>query len=91
MKGGPDKFNSNFVPEDLGIIGAVIGDGEVICFSTSGGTFVNYFEGRTQNERISFDEVLSEMTDDAPIISKSRIAEILAQLEVKEREKKSMN
>ena len=43
---GPKEFHSNFVPEDLVVIGEMVGDGEVVCFSKSSGEFVRFFEGR---------------------------------------------
>lgn len=85
---GPDRFNSNYVPEDLVVIGEVIGDGEVVCFSKSKGEFVNYFEGSKKNERKNFAELLEDIIDDKPILSQSRLQEILAQIAMKERENK---
>lgn len=84
---GPDKFHSNFVPEDYVVIGEVIGDGEVVCFSKINGEFVNYFEGNKKNERKNFGELLAYITNDKPILSQSRLQEILAQIAAKEKGK----
>lgn len=79
--------NSSFVPEDYVVIGEVIGDGEVVCFSKINGEFVNYFEGNKKNERKNFGELLAYITNDKPILSQSRLQEILAQIAAKEKGK----
>ena len=43
---GPKEFHSNFVPEDLVVIGEMVGDGEVVCFSKRNGHIIVFFEGR---------------------------------------------
>ena len=49
---GPSEFHSDYVPEDLVVIGEMIGDGEVVCFSKESGEFVRFFEGK-ENWRYS--------------------------------------
>lgn len=59
---GPDEFHSEYVPEDFVVIGEMVGDGEVVCFSKSKGEFVEYFEGRVWGKHYSnFSEVLKEV------------------------------
>ena len=55
---GPDEFNSNYVPEDLVVIGEMIGDGEVVCFSKETGAFVRFFDGYYDEEYKSEIELL---------------------------------
>lgn len=58
---GPDEFNSNYVPKDLIVIGEMVGDGEVICFSRSTGEFVGFFEGSVCERYSNFRGVINEM------------------------------
>lgn len=51
----------NIVPEDLVLIGNLIGDGEVLCFSKTTGKFVRYFEGQVNDEMDTFKEMLKEI------------------------------
>lgn len=53
---GPDEFHSNYVPEDLVVIGEMVGDGEVVCFSKKAGTIVNFFEGHIIEEENDFSQ-----------------------------------
>lgn len=61
MDSGPKKFNSRYVPDDLVVIGSVIGDGEVVCFSKETGHFVRFFEGKRRREREDFKGVLNDI------------------------------
>lgn len=57
----PGYFNSEIVPQDLVVIGHLIGDGEVLCFSKASGNFVRYFEGKVEEEFEDFREMLNEI------------------------------
>lgn len=52
---GPSEFHSDYVPEDLVVIGEMIGDGEVVCFSKESGEFVRFFEGKENGTYTGFD------------------------------------
>ena len=52
---------SKYIPEDLVIIGHLIGDGEILGFSKENGTFVRYFEGRENGVYRDFKDFLNEM------------------------------
>ena len=89
---GPDEFHSEYVQEDLVVIGAVIGDGEVVCFSKETGEFVRLFESRRTGYK-SFDEIVSficKTIDASPILSEEEYHELLEKIKAKkEAEKKS--
>ncbi len=53
--------SSKYIPEDLVIIGHLIGDGEVLCFSKENRNFVRHFEGRENGVYQDFNEVLKEI------------------------------
>ncbi len=82
---GPKEFHSNFVPEDLVVIGEMVGDGEVVCFSKSSGEFVRFFEGKENGTHIKFDGILKailqtskadgELSDDAKILFMKMVLE----------------
>ncbi|MBQ8118914.1 MAG: hypothetical protein IJ794_12830 [Lachnospiraceae bacterium] len=79
----PSGFNSDFVEEDMVVIGELIGDGERVCFSKTTGEMMELFEGRSTVVE-GFGEVLSRiirMLDDQPILSKERYEEILKELQ----------
>ena len=42
------------------VIGYVVGDGEVMCFSKKDGKFITYFEGKVNEEYDDFVKVLEE-------------------------------
>lgn len=58
---GTDEFHSKYVPEDLIVIGEMVGDGEVVCFSKETGEFVSFFEGRIGKRYSDFRGVLNEV------------------------------
>ena len=58
---GPKEFHSNFVPEDLVVIGEMIGDGEVVCFSKRNGHIIGFFEGKIDEEYENFKGLLNEI------------------------------
>lgn len=82
---GPSEFHSDYVPKDLVVIGEIIGDGEMVCFSKNEGIFVRVFEGKT-TELDDFAGVLKEiikLLDDKPILSEERYLEILQKIKEK--------
>lgn len=46
--------------DDFVIIGTIVGDGELICFSKSDGHFITFFEGRVEDSFPDFAEVLKQ-------------------------------
>ena len=56
----PKVEQPKYIPEDYVVIGYVVGDGEVMCFSKSKGNFITYFEGKVNEEYKDFIEVLEE-------------------------------
>lgn len=56
----PKIDQPKFIPEDYVVIGFVVGDGEVMCFSKSKGNFITYFEGKVNEEYEDFVGVLEE-------------------------------
>lgn len=58
---GPEKFHSDIVPKNLIIIGEIIGDGEVVCFSKETGEFVRFFEGKENGIYQDFKGLLNEI------------------------------
>lgn len=61
----PDVEQPSFLPDDFIVIGNVVGDGEVVCFSQESKTFVNYFEGRVTEQHDDFRGVLEEVITSA--------------------------
>ena len=59
---GPKDFNSVGVPEDYVVIGSLIGDGEIVCFSKSTGKIIDLFEGEEEIYD-SFEDVLDGVID----------------------------
>lgn len=58
---GPDDFKSEYVPDDLIVVGEIIGDGQVVCFSKAEGVFVEYYEGIIQNRMENFNEIIKKI------------------------------
>lgn len=58
---GPDEFHSNYVPDDFVVIGEMVGDGEVVCFSKVTGEFVEFFEGKISEKYKNFSEIIKEI------------------------------
>ena len=57
----PKNFRTQYVPNDLVIIGEQTGDGEGVCFSKETGEIVTFFEGEINFEYGTFDEALKEI------------------------------
>ena len=86
---GPKEFHSEYVPEDLVVIGEMVGDGEVVCFSKETQEFFEFFEGQKNCAYDDFIGILNEILrtlKNEPAVSPERILEILAQLEAEEGE-----
>ena len=60
----PRTEQPKFLPSDYVLIGYVVGDGEVVCFSKSTGKYVTYFEGKVDEEYENFEEVLKDIKKD---------------------------
>ena len=58
---GPDEFNSDYVPDDLVVIGEMIGDGERVCFSKITGNFIRFFENDDMEEYDDFGSLLNKI------------------------------
>ena len=69
---GPSEFHSDYVPEDLVVIGEMVGDGEVVCFSKTTGEFVEFFEGMMDCRYTDFKGVINEIMR---MLGKSQISE----------------
>lgn len=54
----PSIEQPEFVPKDYVMIGNIIGDGEIVCFSKNDGKFIRYFEGKVKREFEDFKGVL---------------------------------
>lgn len=52
---------SEIVPSELVIIGWLIGDGELLCFSKENGNFIRWFEGKVNDEFEDFRDMLKEI------------------------------
>jgi hypothetical protein len=52
----PQIKQPEFLPDDYVLIGYVVGDGEVLCFSKSNGKYITFFEGNVNEE---FDKFIS--------------------------------
>lgn len=89
----PEINQPQFIPEDYIVIGDVVGDGEVLCFSKEEGNFITYFEGEVDEEYEDFLDVLREtkrmIKGELPEISftDEQIKTMLAKLEELKKEK----
>ena len=57
----PATNQPEFVPEDYVMIGNIIGDGEIVCFSKNNGKFIRYFEGSINGEFDDFKDTLKKI------------------------------
>lgn len=57
----PEIEQPSFLPEGYVMIGNVVGDGEVVCFSKKDNGFTNYFEGNITERHEDFIGVLNEI------------------------------
>ena len=58
---GTDDFHHNFMPDNLTVIGAMSGDGEVVCFSNDNGEFIGYYEGDITYRTNDFSQVIDQI------------------------------
>ena len=83
----PEDIPEDYVPEDYVIIGNVIGDGELLCFSKTTKKFVRYYNGKNNGEFEDFTGVLakikSKLNGEVPKlnISEEQIKAMMADLE----------
>ena len=59
----PEDFRFEYVPDGYVVIGEMIGDGEVVCFSKESGEFIGYFEGRISYRYSEFGSVLKDIIE----------------------------
>lgn len=88
----PQIKQPEFLPSDYVLIGYVVGDGEVLCFSRSDGKYITYFEGKVNEEYNTFIEFLDNVKNlikgEVPKFkfSDDAIKRMLARLEEMEKE-----
>lgn len=58
---GPDEFHSNYVPEGLVVIGEMVGDGTLVCFTKESKEFIEFFEGKISSKYNDFNAVIKEV------------------------------
>lgn len=90
---GPKEFHSDYVPEDLVVIGEMVGDGEVVCFSKETGEFVRFFEGRENGKYDTFVGILKKiirLSSDECILPDDALM-LFAELLMKNRDKEGDN
>lgn len=78
----PDDFHPKFVPEDLVVIGELIGDGELVCFSKINRKLLFIFEGKNK-EVDDFDQILKRIInilDDKSPFTKEEYELFMAEL-----------
>ncbi len=89
----PNDKQPEFLPNEYVLIGYVVGDGEVLCFSKDTGKYVTYFEGRVNDEYDEFKSVLlqikKDIKDEVPefYFTEEKIKEMMAELEEMRRKK----
>ena len=52
---------SEIVPSEFVVIGWLMGDGELLCFSKKNGNFIRWFEGKVNDEFENFEDMLKEI------------------------------
>ena len=83
----PEDIPEDYVPEDWVIIGNIIGDGELVCFSKTSKKFIRYFDGRENGEFEDFNGILKEIKRmlkgerDIHVFTEEEIKEMMAELE----------
>lgn len=87
---GPDHFRTDYVPENLIVIGEVVGDGEQVCFDKKTGEIVTWFEGARNFQFGEFSGFLKEINKrlSGRLVINKKSAELFMQFmkEAKERE-----
>ena len=93
----PDTEQLEYVPEDYVIIGNIIGDGELVCFSKSTKKFIRYFEGRDNGRFEDFigilEEIKSLLKDELPKLNltEEKIQEMMKKLEEIRKKKRHLS
>ena len=83
----PQIKQPDFLPDDYVLIGNVVGDGEVLCFSKSTGKYLTYFEGKVNRKYDDFimflHEIKRNIKGEAPKIkfSEEKLKAMMAELE----------
>ncbi|MCM1500090.1 MAG: SMI1/KNR4 family protein [Clostridium sp.] len=83
----PETKQPDFLPDDYVLIGYVVGDGEVLCFSKSTGKYITYFEGKVNRTYDDFMMILygikKSIKGEAPKIkfTEDKIRAMMAELE----------
>lgn len=83
----PETKQPDFLPDDYVLIGYVVGDGEVLCFSKSTGKYITYFEGKVNRTYDEFMMILyrikKSIKGEAPKIkfTEDKIRAMMAELE----------
>ena len=83
----PELEQPDFLPDDYVLIGYVVGDGEVLCFSKSTGEYITYFEGKVNRKYDDFIKFLygikKSIRGEAPKIkfTEEKIKAMMAELE----------
>ena len=91
----PELDQPDFIPEDYVLIGYVVGDGEVLCFSKTSGKYIRFFEGKVNREYNDIIEFLknikSNIKGELPKINltEEKIQKMLAELEKMEKERQN--
>lgn len=83
----PELEQPDYIPEDYVMIGYVVGDGEVLCFSKTSGKYIRFFEGKVNKEYNNIIEFLKEIKSNIKgevpkiKISEEKIKKMLARAE----------
>ena len=80
---GPDHFRTDYVPENLIVIGEVVGDGEQVCFDKETGEIVTWFERKKNHTSNSFIDMLKRVNSLIEIPEKVEMStiELISNLE----------
>ena len=89
----PSDKQPEFLPNEYVLIGYVVGDGEVLCFSKDTGKYITYFEGKVNEEYEDFKSVLLQIKKDIKgevpefYFTEEKIKAMMAELEEIRRKK----
>lgn len=88
----PQMNQPDFLPDVYVLIGYVVGDGEVLCFSKSTGRYITYFEGEVNRRYDDFREFLEGVKKDIKgelpdiTFTEERLKRMMAELERSQRD-----
>ena len=74
----PELEQPDFLPDDYVLIGYVVGDGEVLCFSKSTGEYITYFEGKVNRK---YDDFIKFLYAPKIKFTEEKIKAMMAELE----------